>query len=400
MKKNIVIITNGSLPVPAIQGGAAEMLTQTFLDHNEFHSDYNISIFTIGQKSINSSLISKYTMVNFVIINEKSFLYILGRTIKFVINKLFKNNYTNQFLSSVLKNESILNKADLILVSNNQFYAKHIKKKFSAPIILHLHNDYVNNDFNNQDVLFHHDKVIGVSKYIQNRVSEIAPKSCKVSYVYNGINIKKFRDNDNLKKQKEILETYKIEKKDIVFVFTGRLQESKGIRFLVESFLELIKQHENIKLLIIGGAQYSISKQSKLIKNLKKNILNNNAEKKIFFTGYINYEEIQNFYKISHVAVLPSIETEAFGLTSIEAQASGLPVIITDSGGMEETISNKSGFVISRSGDINSQLIFYMKKLISDHSLRNKISGQALVNASKFSDENFYNNLKFELNSL
>ena len=95
MKKNIAIITNGSLPVPAIQGGAAEMLTQIFLDHNEYHSDYNISIFTIGQKSIRSSLISKYTMVNFVLINEKSVVYILGRTIRFVINKLFKNNYKN-----------------------------------------------------------------------------------------------------------------------------------------------------------------------------------------------------------------------------------------------------------------------------------------------------------------
>ena len=400
MKKNIAIITNGTLPVPAIQGGAAEILTQTFLDYNEFHSDYNISIFTIGQKSIKSSLISKYTMVNFVLINEKSVIYILRKIIKFLFNKLFKNYFTNQFLSSVLKNESILNKADLILVSNNQFYAKHIKKKISTPIILHLHNDYVNNDFNNHDVLIHFDKVIGVSKYIKNRVSENAPKGCKVSYVYNGTNIKKFTDDISLKKQDEILETYKIEKEDIVFIFSGRLQESKGIRFLVESFIELIKEYENIKLLILGGTQYFSSKQNELTKILKKNILNNNAEKKIFFTGYIDYKEIQNFYKISHVAVLPSIETEAFGLTSIEAQASGLPVIISDSGGMEETISNKSGFVINRNGNINSQLIFYMKKLISDKSLRNKMSSEASVNSRKFSDENFYNNLKFELNSL
>lgn len=400
MKKNISIITNGTLPVPAIQGGAAEFLTQTFLDYNEVHSDFYITIFTIGQKSIKSSVTSKYTMVNFVVINEKSVKYKLKKIIKFLLNKLSKNYFTNQFLSSVLENELILNKADLILVSNNPFYGKHIKKKISTPIILHLHNDYVNIDFNNHDLLMGFDKVIGVSKYIKNRVLEIAPKSFKVNYVYNGINMKRFRENISFKKEDKISKIYKIKKEDLIFVFSGRLQESKGISFLVESFLELIKEFENIKLLILGGSQYLNSKPNGLTKKLKKIILNNKAEKKIFFTGYINHEEIQNFYKISHVAVLPSIETEAFGLTSVEAQASGLPVIICDSGGMKETISNKSSFVINKNGDIKSQLIFYMKKLIKDKSLRQKMSGEALINASKFSDENFYKNLKFELNSI
>lgn len=399
MKKNIAIITNGTLPVPAINGGAVETLTQTFIDFNEICHDFEITVFTIGKSYLTESIFSKYKIAKFICIDEKNLIFRLKKILRFFINKIFNNTIPNQFLSSVLKNKLELEKADIILVTNNQYYPKYIKKKINSFVVLHLHNDYLNKDLKENDLLKYINKVIGVSKFIKNRVSEIAPNTCEVKYVYNGINLKKFNDKICLEKHQRIIDKYKILEDDIVFIYSGRVQESKGINFLVESFIDLSKNYDNIKLLILGGSKFLKSKENSTIKRIRRLIHNKKATNKIFLTGYIDYMHIQNFYKISSIAVLPSIITEAFGLTSIEAQACGLPVIVSDSGGMRETISSKSGFIIYRKKNIKSQLIYLMKKLIDDENLRNIMSKEAKANAIFFSDVNFYNKLKFELKS-
>ena len=399
MKKNIAIITNGTLPVPAISGGAAEILTQTFIDFNEQHHDFNITVFTIGKSYLRDSTLLKYKSVNFLCIDEKNLIFRLKKILRFLINKIFPNAIPNQFLSSVLKNKLDLEKADIILVSNNQHYPKFLKRVTKSYVILHLHNDYLNKDLKQNNSLKFIDKVIGVSKFIKERVSEIAPNTCDVKYVYNGINLKKFNEKICLQEQLKIIRKYNILKDDIVFIFSGRIQESKGINLLVESFIDLIEEYKNIKLLILGGSKFSKSKDNLTIKKIKRKINSIGANNKIYLTGYIDYDYIQNFYKCSSIAVLPSITTEAFGLTSIEAQACGLPVIVSDSGGLSETVSSKSGFIIDRKKNIKSQLIFLMKKLIDDENLRNIMSKEAIVNANFFSDNNFYNKLKIELES-
>lgn len=399
MKKNIAIITTGTLPVPALNGGAVETLTQTFIDLNELNHDFDITVFTIGKSYLTKSILSKYKIAKFICIDEKKLIYRLKKIVRFIINKIFHNTIPNQFISSVLKNKLQLEKADIILVTNNQYYPKYLKKKMNSFVVLHLHNDYLNKDSKRNDSLKYINKVIGVSKFIRNRVAQIAPDTCKVSYVYNGINLKKFNNKICLERQQKIIDKYKINDDDVIFIYSGRIQESKGINFLVESFIDLSKNYDNIKLLVLGGSKFSNSKENSTIKKIRRMIYNKKAVNKIFLTGYIDYEHIQNFYKIASIAVFPSISTEAFGLTSIEAQACGLPVIVSDSGGMSETVSSKSGFIIDRKKNIKSQLIFLMKKLIDNNELRNIMSEEAKANVNFFSDFNFYNKLKFELES-
>lgn len=392
-----MIITSGTLPVPAVNGGAVENLTQVILDLNEIHCDFKICVFTIGKKDLNKGLISGYKHSEFIIFNEKSIFYQIQKLIRFLLNRFAFINIPNQFIHSVLQHDPIINKADLILISNNPDYSSHINKHYKIPLILHLHNDYINISKGNQELLKNIKKIICVSDYISNEINKVCPKNCAISRVYNGIDINKFSQNIDPELKNKLMRYHNLEEDDMVFIFTGRIQESKGVKLLVESFLELLKYHSKIKLMIVGGSEFKGSKENKLISFLKNLISSNQASNNIFFTGYVDYNELHSYYKLAQVAIIPSLETEAFGLTCIEAQAAGLPVIITDSGGLTETISKESGFIIERNKKIKTELKRVVTRLIEDEELILKMSKAAKRNAKRFDANFYYNNLCKEI---
>ena len=47
---NIAILTSGILPVPAVQGGAVENLTDFYLEYNDRHRLHNITVYSIADK--------------------------------------------------------------------------------------------------------------------------------------------------------------------------------------------------------------------------------------------------------------------------------------------------------------------------------------------------------------
>lgn len=394
--KTIAIVSTGNLPLPPVKGGAVENLVQLFIDINEQKNVFKIIVFTIAPP-INTFNLTHFNNTEYIFINSNSFSYRLGRGIRFVINKLFKNCIKNQFLFSILKHQNKLNSADLVLIENNPFYASYLKKYIYKPLGLHLHNDYLNKDnlSVSRKILDSLDFVIGVSNHIKNRVLEIAPSSCNVSMVYNGLNLERFNSN-NVIKSETLMNKFGINKGEIVIIFAGRLQESKGIKILIESFLE-IKHTHKVKLIIVGSSGFSDSRKSKFIKHLQK--LCEPIKDQIIFTGYVEYTEIHNYYNIADLAIFPSIGPEAFSLTTIEALASGLPVIISDSGGMPETITLKCGIIIKRGPEMKENLKKAISKLIADRALRELMSNEAKMHSTKFNEYNYFNELSTKLKS-
>ena len=71
MKKSIVIITNGTLPVPPVHGGAVENLLQTFIDLNEKYKNFELVVFSIFNKSAYEKSKS-YKLSKFIFINSNT----------------------------------------------------------------------------------------------------------------------------------------------------------------------------------------------------------------------------------------------------------------------------------------------------------------------------------------
>ena len=393
----ITIITNGTLPVPPTKGGAVENLVEIFIKFNEDFNDFQLNIFSVHDDK-SKQLSNQYNNTYFYFIETKSFLYKLGRGVRFLINKLRRGTLKNQFIYQVSKHKQLIQDSDLILIENNPDFLPIIRKITNSPLGLHLHNDYLNKDrfTYSKKMLSGIDFVIGVSKYISSRVYEISPKTCKINFVYNGINLERFGNTLLPKDRNGLRSKYRIYDEDIVIIFAGRILESKGVKFLIKIFIELAEKF-SIKLLIVGSSGFENSKKNNFIKEME--LLTNIVRSKIVFTGYVNYDDIHRVYSLADIAVFPSIATEAFGLTTIEALASGLPVIVSDSGGMPEVVDNTCGFVIRRDSNFKLNLKKKLELLIINKELRHKMSIAAKKRASCFSDINYYKSLSSYLKS-
>lgn len=392
--KNIIIITNGTLPVPATKGGAVENLLNIFLQFNERENDFEILLFSIYD-SVAEELSKAYNNTKFIFINDKSRFYIFSRVFRYGLNKLLGHRLHNQFISEVLKYKIKFEAADVILIENNPWYIKHVRKVTSKPIGLHIHNDYLNiNNPKSKKIVENSDFIITVSNYIKKQIEEIAPPRLKFMNAYNGIELSRFINGSQKSEVVELKKKHKLNEKDTVIVFSGRFQEHKGIHILIKAFLA-ISPDLNAKLLLIGGSGFGAVN----IELLKKRLNIYDKTDRIILTGFVNYPDIHNYYALGDFAVFPSLCEEGFTLTVLEALASGLPVIITDSGGMPEVINENCGIVIKRDNAITDTLRNEMESLIINKSLIASMAVEARKQARKFSDVEFYKNMVSSINS-
>ena len=166
--------------------------------------------------------------------------------------------------------------------------------------------------------------VTAPSKYTLNRFVEkrYFEKSEK-RVVYNAIDFSESEVNKLLQKKKKDL----IKKKNIKFVFLGRLEKEKGIDILLESFRRI--DNNMIELLIAGKGEYE-----EFVKNIAK------EDKRVVYKGFLSEEEKNSLLMSSDVLIIPSNWPEPFGRVIIEAYKFGLPVIGTNIGGIPEVIDN------------------------------------------------------------
>ena len=128
--------------------------------------------------------------------------------------------------------------------------------------------------------------------------------------------------------------SFRLEEKDFIIVYSGRLTKEKGILQLIQAIKQL-QDIPNLKLLIIGASSYGNDKYpTQFIEQLNRE--SEPIKDQVIYTGFIDYQQVPAYLKMADIAVVPSIWEEPFGLTVIEAMAAGLPLITTRSGGIPE----------------------------------------------------------------
>ena len=126
----------------------------------------------------------------------------------------------------------------------------------------------------------------------------------------------------------------------------------------IETFLNTAKLcDQNKTLFLVGGTGPDRDKIAEYIK--AENITN------VTMLGFIKDEELADYYSLSDIFILPSIQGEGFPMVVLEAFSSGIPVIATRSGGHIEIIEkDKTGYLV----DINKpeQISKIVTRLISN----------------------------------
>ena len=146
---------------------------------------------------------------------------------------------------------------------------------------------------------------------------------------------------------------YKIDNKDIVIGFVGRVCEDKGVLSLYITFKKLLKCFPNLKLIFIG------SDEEYLIKN---NILKLDE-------NFIHIKHSENIEKILpglDIFCLPS-EREGLPISILEASSCEVPIIGSNIYGIKDCVINgKTGLLYNNIDDLYEKL----QILINDKNLR------------------------------
>ncbi len=150
-----------------------------------------------------------------------------------------------------------------------------------------------------------------------------AVTNAKVTIINNAIDLEKFKFNKE--KREKLRKKLGIEN-CFVIGHVGRFVKTKNHEFLIEIFNEILKQKNNVKLLLIGDGNLKSLIEAK-VQNL-------GIEKAVIFLGVRN--DVADLYNVMDVFVFPSFY-EGLGMVVIEAQVNGLSVVTSD-GVSEETV--------------------------------------------------------------
>lgn len=124
--------------------------------------------------------------------------------------------------------------------------------------------------------------------------------------------------------------------------FSGRLDELKGIHFLLSVIPEVVNRAMvNITFEITGNGE---------IKDLVRIAEMHNVQNSVFFLGHVDYETNISHLKKADICVIPS-HTENFPYTCLEAMAASKAIVAFDVGGLPEMITDKLEGILVSKGD-------------------------------------------------
>lgn len=161
---------------------------------------------------------------------------------------------------------------------------------------------------------------------------------------------------------------YPDEKREIDFVFVGRLVSYKGCNILVEAFNRLGGDY---KLTIIGNGPE--------LENLKAMAAKYGISERISFPGFMHDEKLARMLNRHKIMVVPPIEVEGFGIVALEGMACGCHMIVSDSGGLSEAV-NAYGDVFPMR-DVNA-----LTRLMAETIIRKDLNTES-KEKSKYLDE-------------
>lgn len=383
-KIKIAMVVAETAPIPDVHGGGAERLVTMLINQNEVNQRVNFIVASKYDKQA-KELSNKYKLTKFIYVQNNRFVVKIFNFFVRIINLRFNKKLKKHGYYDVIANK-IDSDCDIIIDQNGYcneigFLSDRFGKK---RILAHIHWMVNPSQRHIEDC---YGGVIGVSYFITNYWLENSKKnSVEGLTVYSAVDEKRFLTKSNDESCSSILNKYRILETDFVFVYCGRLHAQKGVKELIQAFIQL--NLDNCKLLIVGGSYLKNSSKTDYETEIRKLA---EKHKNIIFTGFVNNEELCPIYNIADVQVIPTLTEEAAGLVAIEGLYCGLPIIATKSGGLPEYLDDQCSIIVDKGINVVNNLASAMKLLYVNGEKREKMSRAAFSRAKLYTQEKFYN---------
>ncbi|WP_097026371.1 glycosyltransferase family 4 protein [Clostridium peptidivorans] len=252
------------------------------------------------------------------------------------------------------------------------YTAKALKWSFSSPLVCTMHateqgrNNGIKTEMqryiSNAEWLLTYEscKTIVCNENMKNEVVELFKTPAENIWIIpNGIGTEKF----NIPFDEEAFRSKYASSEEKIILFLGKHSYQKGIHLLIEAIPEVISAYSKVKFLIVG--------KGPMTEELQDRISCMNLEHKVIFTGYLGEEEKIKLYRVSDIAVVPSMY-EHFGTTALEAMAANCAVLASDIGGLSEIVEHKQNGLKFICG-VRESLRDNLLELLNDDNLIEKL---------------------------
>ena len=145
---------------------------------------------------------------------------------------------------------------------------------------------------------------------------------------------------------------------DILLIYSGKIDQTKGLDVLIKALGPVIRKNSKVKLLILGkGERFFVDRLARLTSDEK-------IETNVRFQPWVSRSLIPQFYSASDIGVWPGLSS----ISIVDAASTGLPVIIARYPVEIFAIENNNGFAF-QIGNVQD-LRTFIEKLTSDQNLR------------------------------
>jgi glycosyltransferase involved in cell wall biosynthesis len=203
------------------------------------------------------------------------------------------------------------------------------------------------------------DRLIVVSKAIEQKVAEEGRRGAPVSLIYNGVDLQRYNHQQPCC---TLHEDYGIEPDAPIVGVVARLEPEKGHRTLLDAWPKVLASVPASRLLVVGegSERDSLEAQAALL----------GIGDRVVFTG--RRDDVPAVTAALDVAVLPSYR-EAQGLSVLEAMALSRPVVASAVGGIPEMIDDGiSGLLVPPMDP--DPLAAAIVRLLTDHPFADTIA--------------------------
>jgi glycosyltransferase involved in cell wall biosynthesis len=222
-----------------------------------------------------------------------------------------------------------------------------ISRILKIPVVVSAHgcdiNLYTTFRFRRPQIksaLKHSDKVTAICRTQKQVITSMGIDAAKVRVIGNGVNNKKFK----ITSRRECRRRLGLQQETNIILFIGRLEEEKGLEYLIRAVEKLEKEIQaRTKIAIIGDGT--------LRKPLENEIIRRGLADNFTFYGEREYNEIPLWFGASDLFCLPS-KREGCPNVVLEALASGIPVIASRVGAIPEVVNENSG-ILFEAGDVH-----------------------------------------------
>ena len=142
--------------------------------------------------------------------------------------------------------------------------------------------------------------------------------------------------------------------------FVGRLENRKGVKYLIQAFHMLQEKDPNVSLVIAGDGPER-EKLEMLVDDL--------GVKNITFAGYISDKEKKKYLRTVDLFCAPALYGESFGIVLLEAMASGLVTVAGNNPGYSSVMQGLGGLSLVDPKD-SAEFAHRMHLLLHETELR------------------------------